>query len=331
MQNFILADGRWRGAHGIGRFSHEVLSRLTLTDILSSGPSPLSLQNFIWQAHYLRKHKTQYKVFFNPGYNPPLFSAISYIFTIHDLIHLVTPGKSAYIKKMYYETLVKPATKKAFKILTVSEYSKKEIIEWCNLPEEKIVVVGNAVSAEFSPVGQKFNPGYPYFLHVGNTKFHKNVLRLIEAFAIAKIDPAIRLILTGHTTTELELCIKKFNLEHRIVFQPDLTDEQLAKYYRGAQAFILPSLYEGFGIPVIEAMSCGTPVIASHTTSLPEVAGDAALFIDPYRIESIAEAMEKISDDSLRKDLIAKGLEQCKLFSWDKTAEKVQLVLNEAF
>jgi glycosyltransferase involved in cell wall biosynthesis len=330
MQNIILADGRWHGMHGIGRFSHEILSRLQHCDILKTGPRPLSVTNLFWQPYFLRKNN-QYRVFFNPGFNPILFSPIPYVLAIHDLIHLQFPGKFARLKKYYYEYLIKPSAKKAFRIVTVSEYSKQQLMQWANIPAEKIIVVGTGVNQIFKVEGEKHQPGYPYLLHVSNTKSHKNVGRLIEAFARAKIDSNMHLILTGNRTVELDSIINKYRLHERIIFSKSLSDEVLAKYYRGAEALILPSLYEGFGIPVIEAMACGTPVIVSNTTSLPEVAGDAAIYIDPYNIESITHAIEKIIDDaSLRTDLNKKGLERVKLFSWEKTAEIVQKVLDEA-
>jgi glycosyltransferase involved in cell wall biosynthesis len=330
MQNTILADGRWQGVHGIGRFSHEVLSRLQHCDILNSGPNPLSLKNLFWQPYALRKHKNHYNVFFSPGFNPILFSSIPYVFTIHDLIHLHIPGKAALIKKFYYELLTKPSAKKAFNIITVSEYSKNQIIEWANISEKNITVVSSGISHHFKPDGIKHQPGYPYLLHVGNTKPHKNVTRLVEAFAIANIATDLKLILTGNPTPELEDVIKKYRLQNRVIFVHSLSDEKLAEYYRGAHTFILPSLYEGFGLPPIEAMACGTPVVAANTTSLPEVVGDAAVLVNPYQTEAIAEGIEKLADESLRNQLISKGFMQSKRFSWEKTAERVQQVLDQA-
>jgi len=329
MQKLILADGRWFGTHGIGRFAHEVLSRLKKTEILTSGPPPLSVNNLAWQARYLYKNKARYKVFFNPGYNPILLSSIPYVLTIHDLIHLFAPGSTSLAKKMYYKFLMKPSAKNAYKILTVSEYSKKNIIEWANIPERNIVVVGNGISHQFNIEGATRQPGYPYLLHVGNNKPHKNLARLIQAFAVANIDPSLRLILTSALTNDAEALVKKYHLENRIIIHCNISDEKLAEYYRGATAFLFPSLYEGFGIPVIEAMSCGTPTLVSNVTSLPEIAGDAAVLVDPNSIESITQGIEKIVlDTTLRENLIRNGLERVKLFSWDKTAAKVQLVLN---
>jgi glycosyltransferase involved in cell wall biosynthesis len=330
-EHYILADGRWNGAHGIGRFSNEIIARLKNSDIQTHGPKPLSLKNLYWQPYYLQKVRTKYKVYFNPGFNPILFSPIPYVFTICDLIHLQLPGSAKYLKQAYYQALVKPAARRAYKVLTISEYSKQCIIEWSGLTENHIINVGCGISSHLTPQGEKHNPGYPYFLHVGNTtKPHKNVARLLQAFAAAKIDNEIRLILTGSNNSELSEIIKNLSLEKRIIFSGTIEDSALPAYYRGALALLFPSLYEGFGLPPLEAMACGTPALTSKTSSLPEVTGDAAILVCPTEIDAIADGIEKILIEDTRQSLIIKGLKQASLFSWDKTAAKVQTILNAA-
>lgn len=328
--NFILADGRWSGPHGIGRFSTEVISRLQHTDVITNGPKPLSLKNLFWLPNELRKRKNAYKVFFSPGFNPVAISPLPYVFTICDLIHLHFPGAHKLAKKMYYEFFIKPRAKRANKIITISEYSKNSIIEWAGIPEENVINVSCGVSSHLSPEGIKHSPGYPYLLHIGNMKPHKNVERLIEAFATAKISEKIRLVLTGKLTPSVRATIAKHELDKRIVISDTLTETQLAEYYRGALAVVFPSLYEGFGLPPLEAMACGTAALTSNTTSLPEVVGDAALIVDPYSVSAIAYGIELIvQDEELRKNLITKGFERAKLFTWENTANKVQQALNE--
>lgn len=327
--NFILADGRWSGANGIGRFSAEVLARLQHTHIISTGPAPLSMKNLAWLPYQLLKNRHQYKVYYSPGFNPVAYSPIPFVFTICDLIHLSFPGGGKLAKKIYYDYFIKLRAQRAAKILTISEFSKKTIMEWANIPEENIINVSCGVSDILIPHGTCHTPGYPYLLHVGNTKGHKNVVRLLQAFAAAKIDAGIHLVLTGERTVELANTIKENRLENRIVFSGKLSEEQLAEYYRGALAVVFPSLYEGFGLPPLEAMACGTPALASNATSLPEVTGDAAILVDPYSLESMTTGIENIIHDTvLRATLIAKGLERVKLFSWDKTASRIQNVLT---
>lgn len=329
-KNFILADGRWSGANGIGRFSTEVLARLQHTDIFTQGPKPLSVTNMAWLPYHLYQNRRNYRVYFNVGFNPVTYSSIPYVLTIYDLIHLYAPGSARVLKKIYYETLIKPTVRRAQYVLTISEYSKKTLMEWADIPEEKIVVVSCGISGDLVPEGVRHEPGYPYLLHVGNTKAHKNVARLLQAFAQARMDAGIRLVLTGQKTAELAEIIQRCRLENRIVFAGMLTEKQLAEYYRGALAVMFPSVYEGFGLPVLEAMACGVPALTSNVTSLPEVAGDAAVMVDPYDVGAMADGIERIVGDGvLRGALIEKGFAQVKLFSWDKTAERVQKVLEE--
>lgn len=326
-EKIILADGRWNGMHGIGRFSQEVLARLTHTEILISGPNPLSIQNLFWQSFQLIKHRDK-KIFFTPGFNPVIYSPIPFVITIHDLIHLKFPEESSWFKKIYYEFLIKPSLHRAKKIITASEYSKKTILEWVNIPAEKIIVAGNGVSHHFTTQGQKYSPGFSYFFYAGNTKPHKNIVRLIKAFARAKINSDIRLILTGEKTAEISALLQQTQLADRVIFCGKLSEELLANYYRGALALLFPSLYEGFGLPVVEAMACGTPVLTSNVTSLPEIAGSAALLVDPYNVENISLGIEQMAqDENLRNTFIAKGLERAKLFSWDNTTRKIQEAL----
>jgi glycosyltransferase involved in cell wall biosynthesis len=328
----ILADGRWQGAHGIGRFSTEVLTRLHNTHILKGGPAPLSAQNLLWQAYHLRQVQKHYSVFFTPGFNPVSFSALPFVMTIHDLIHLHTPGKWKILKKSYYETLIKPAIKKAFGIITISHYSKNAILNWAPIASEKISVIHPGISKNLTPHGAAWKPGYPYLLHVGNiTKSHKNVERLIQAFQNANIERNIKLILTGKPYAELLALIQKNKLVDRIVFSGALTEDVLAEYYRGALALVFPSLHEGFGLPPLEAMACGIPALTSNVTAIPEATGDAALLIEPMDIDAIRIGIEKITQDAvLRQQLITRGLKHVKLFNWDNTAAEIQTLLNSA-
>ena len=327
-ENFILADARWYGPCGIGRFAFEILNQLNHTDLLTHGPHPLSFKNLFWQSYLLSK-KSSYKIFFTPGFNPQLKSPIPFVFTIHDLIHLHFPGKGAWQKKIFYDLFIKKGLKTAYKIITVSDYSKQEILNWANIPAEKIVVVNNGVSKVFTAEGLRYQPGFPYLLHVGNTKEHKNIARLIKAFACAKIDQNIRLIFISKITEDLAKLIQENKLTSRIIFSSTLSEQELAALYRGAMGLTFPSLYEGFGLPVVEAMACGIPVLTSNTSALPEVASDAALLIDPFDVEAISHGIEQLVNDSqLRKNLIAKGFNRVQFFSWIKTMQKIQSVLN---
>jgi glycosyltransferase involved in cell wall biosynthesis len=297
---------------------------------VSEGPNPLSLKNLAWQS-WLLTHKQHHRIYFSPGFNPVLRSSIPFVFTIHDLIHLHVPGKARIGKKIYYEMFIKPAAKKAAKILTVSDFSRRDILEWSGLPPEQVVVAGNGISSVFTPDGVKYEPGFPYLLHVGNTKDHKNVGRLVEAFAQANIDKNIRLLCTGNLNGQILKIIRKRGLENRVISHTNLSEQQLSSYYRGALGVTFPSLFEGFGLPVLEGMASGVPVLTSDTTALPEVAGDAAILVDPHQVDAIAYGIEKLANDTaLRTRLVEKGLGRARLFSWDETALRIQQILDSS-
>lgn len=325
----ILADGRWNGPHGIGRFSMEVLQRLQRTDIMTHGPRPLSLQNLWWNPYALIKQR-HYHVFFNPGFNPLLFSPIPFVFTLCDLTHLQYPGRYPQLKKMYYETLIKPAIKRAHRVCTISHFSRQEIIAWSGVSDDRVINVSCGISPQLTPEGTRYITHYPYLLHVGNhEKPHKNIPRLIQAFAAAKIDPAIRLVFTGASSPELQHILHEQRLTERVIFQGMVSESDLAALYRGALAVVFPSLCEGFGLPPLEAMACGTPVVVANAASLPEVCGDAAVYVEPLRMESIAHGIERIVEDStLRQTLITAGRIQSRRFTWDNTATHVQQLLD---
>lgn len=327
MSNNILVDGRWQGSHGIGRFSSEVLNRLTGVTILREGPPPLSMRNLFWQSVYLMKNRS-FRLFYTPGFNPPLISPLPFVFTIHDLIHLQFGQTAKMAKRLFYNTVIKRGAHQAAHIITVSQYSKQAIMDWAGLPAEKITVVDSGISPIFSVHGTKHDPGYPYLLHVANNKPHKNASRLIEAFGTAKLDTGIKLICTYPFTSSIMEIIRRHRLESRVLSCHNLTEQQLAAYYRGALGVAFPSLLEGFGLPVLEGMASDVPVLTSNITSLPEIAGDAAILVDPYDVAAIANGLETlVLDTTLRGSLIARGHERIKLYSWEKTALKVQEAL----
>lgn len=323
----ILSDGRWRGLHGIGRFASEVLGRLPAHALLENGPRPLSPLDPAWlTCHVLTRRPG---VFFSPGFNPPPICPFPCVFTIHDLIHVEDPVATI-AKRLYYALVLRPAARRAFRVLSVSEYSRRCILEWSGLPEERVVNVGNGVGPPFQPEGARYEPGFPYALYVGNSRPHKNLPRLLSAFRDLEC-PELRLLLTGRATPAVAAEIRRLRLERRTRFLGTLSDDELAAVYRGALFVVLPSLMEGFGLPALEAMACGTPVIVSNRTALPEVAGDAGLLVDPLDAGSMKRAMEKVLGDAdLRAAMRAAGLRRVGLFSWHGVAARVRSVLEAA-
>jgi len=325
----LLVDHRWIGPHGIGRFAREIIARLPDARRLKSSRGPLHPLNPFEIAAILKRDKPD--VYFTPGFNPPRSSPVPFVFCVHDLIHLKCREESSWFKRLYYDRIVKPAGFRAAGVLTVSEYSRMEILNWSGWPAERVQVVGNGIGAAFTPIGPAFEPGFPYILHVGNHKPHKNIDRLMQALARCPIDLGIKLMFVSRPDVREHQRLMALGLGRRIVYAGDVEDEFLAQLYRGALATVLPSLYEGFGLPALEAMACASPVVCSSTTSLPEVAGTAAIFVDPADVESISTGLKRAIDDvPLRRTLREAGPAQARQFSWDTTASRVFQTLRQA-
>jgi glycosyltransferase involved in cell wall biosynthesis len=325
----ILYDARWIGNHGIGRFARE-LQKL-LPDLVGYQVrrrpwhplDPVLLGAMLWRE--------KPGLFFSPGYNSPVGWPKPFVFTLHDLNHLCVQDNSNALKRAYYKYIIRPACHRAAFVLTVSEYSKRQIAAWAGVKEAKIINVSNGVGLPFTATGPKYEPGYPYLLYVGSRKPHKNLPRLLEAYALSGIRRDVRLVLSGNLDQQMSGQIERLGLSGSVVFIDLEADRNLSDVYRGALAFVFPSLYEGFGLPPLEAMACGVPVLTSNVCSLPEVVGDAGVLVDPLDVEAIAGGILRLVQDSnLRADLRAEGLLRAKEFSWSTTACRIREALKMA-
>jgi len=324
-----LYDARWIGNHGIGRFAGELLKLIPGLTALRERRQPWHPLDPAFLGATLWHKNPQ--LFFSPGYNPPLGWPKPFVFTLHDLNHLCVPENSNAAKRAYYRYIIRPACHRAAFVLTVSQYSKREIAAWAKLSEDKIVNVGCGVGVPFTPLGRKYDPGYPYLLYVGSHKPHKNLARLLKAFAISRIANDVRLVMTGKPSPFLQPIVDNLHLQERVAFVDSSKNEELACIYRGALALVFPSLYEGFGLPPLEAMACGIPVITSNICSLPEVVGDAGILVNPRDLEALADALRQVVEDSgLRAELRRKGLLRAREFTWEQTAEKTKMVIQMA-
>ncbi len=325
-------DSRWIGEHGIGRFAQEIRRRLPPVTHDITGHDPVSAKGLLeleLKAMLLGLAQKQ-QIFFSPSYTPPVTWRGPMVFTIHDLIHLDVVEEQSRFKTLYYRYVVRPAVLRAHRVLTVSEYSRQRILQWSGVAPEKVVVVGNGVDPAFSPDGPKYMPGFPYMFYVRNGKPHKNVARLLEAFAQMDV-PGVRLLLSGKADNDIRHLALHLGIDDRVVFSGRIPEEDLPSYYRGAAVVTMPSLYEGFGLPALEGMACGVPVVVSNTTSLPEVVGDAGLLVDPCDPGSIAAGLTRaLTDESLRSTLRERGLERAQLFNWDDVAARVRQELDLA-
>ena len=307
-----------------------------------------------WDQVLLPAHLKNDKVdvFLSPYIKAPFFSPCPYITTIHDLLFLSTPDYTGWKYKLYNETFKifgRVISKRAKAIITDSEYSKKDIIKIFGVDEEKIHAIPLGISSEYKPIKDVssiervkniYNIRGRYILYVGNFKPHKNIKRLIEAFAEATLHllpplqkggeggfPDFKLVLGGKRdkfVPLLEKLAESLAMRDKVIFTDFIKDEDLPYLYSGAEVFIYPSLYEGFGLPVLEAMACGTPVICSNTTSLPEVVGDSGILINPEDVKNISSAIiTLLKADKLREDLRKKGLERAKEFTVEKYSLKI--------
>jgi glycosyltransferase involved in cell wall biosynthesis len=328
----ILYDRRWEGMHGIGRISYAVNRFLKNRTGLELSYIKKEKVKFVTDPFYLSMEISRHHpdLFFTPGFNPPFFSSAPFVFTICDLIPLFVPELWKARKAFYYNSVVRWAGRKASGILTISEYSREEIIAWGNFPPDKVHSVYLAAGKAFDPVGSVYENPKPYYLYVGNHSPHKNVRRLLQAFTQSGLSREFDLLLAGMPEGFWSSTIRELGMEDSIKQLGFIPDRDLPSLYRGAFCFVFPSLYEGFGLPPLEAMACGTPVVVSNAASLPEVAGKAGIYVDPVDVESIADGLIQMGDSSLRNEMAGKGLKQSEKFSWEKTTERIWRVLQNA-
>jgi glycosyltransferase involved in cell wall biosynthesis len=276
---------------------------------------------------------------------PPLIHCRSVV-TIHDCIHLMfpqyLPGRLAYA---YAKAQLWTAAHRSDRVLTVSETSKLDILRRFRVPADKVTVVYNAIDErlarppaeeDFERVRARYQLKDPFALYVGNIKPHKNLERLIEAFHELRQESAfetLKLVIIGDEITKylgLRRAVHRHKLHKHVRFFGFVPLETLSVLYRLASVFVFPSLYEGFGLPPLEAMYFGTPVVTSNVSSLPEVVGDAALLVDPYSSTSIADGMRRaLTDESLRASLREKGMARAREFSWEHSVQHIRDVYGE--
>lgn len=324
----VFYDPRWLGQHGIGRFAAEVTARLPQAIPLQIHGKRLAPWDPVMLSLALTGKDSG--IYFSPGFNPPLRSPIPFSFTVHDLIHLQVPEESSALRRLFYRSVVLPATRRAHTVFTVSEFTKERILEWSGIPTDRVTVVGNGRSPAFTPEGPRHSPGRPYFLHVGRRVAHKNIPRLLQAFRDSRTGREACLLFTGEKDEATAKCIDGLGMHDSVRFTGPLSDEALAAVYRGAVALLFPSLYEGFGLPIIEAMACGTPVLTSNVTAMPEVTGaHAAVLVAPSNTDEISHSIDQLAhDECLRNHLIAAGLARSADFSWDKTTRNISARLT---
>jgi len=273
------------------------------------------------------------------SFNSPILYFRPSVVTIHDLTISFYPGRkmTGVHHRLGYNLTIKTAVKRAKKVIAVSANTKKDIIEALGVSDDSIEVVYNGINThEYSSVSdqdakkarERYDLKNPYFLYIGVWRDHKNMPRMLKAYAEAlKKGLDVDMVIAGREDPvyrEVRDTIVAENLQKRVRILGFVEDEQLAALYHDARAYVLPSLYEGFGLQILESMAAGIPVISSNVSSMPEIAGkEGALFFKPTSIESMTQAMIDINaDDSLRKKLISYGKTRVQEFSWEKMGKE---------
>lgn len=352
---------------GIGRYTFELIRNLAKLDsesefvVFLNSPEFEKFQapakNFrkveVDAQHYSLAEQTNFLKILNnqkldlmhfTHFNSPLFYRGKFVTTIHDLTLSFFPGKkmNSFWHRWAYELVLGRGVKRARKIISVSENTKKDLQKLLKTPADKIKVIWNGVGREFissastelsrKQLEKDFGIKKSYLLYTGVWRDHKNILGMLEA--VAKLSPSSKeekwngeLAITGKANpvyaSEIFAKIRELNLEKTVIFTGLVSDADLLKLYQNARVFVFPSFYEGFGLPPLEAMGCGIPVVASNSSSIPEICGEGnAEFFDPHRVDEMSSAIWKVwKDEGVRKRLIENGLRRVDDFSWRRMGE----------
>ena len=304
--------------------------------------------SFAEQTKFLLKlNKEKLDVVHFPHFNVPIFYRRPYVVTIHDLTLNFFPGQkmTKFYHRFAYNLTIKNATKRAKKIIAISKNTKNDLIEILDIDPKKIEIVYNGIderfvfiqdASKFKKTLKKYKISKQFLLYTGVWRNHKNLPRLLKAFKTLREEKNLdlQLVITGKEDPhypEVKKTVKKLNLKEDIIFPGLVDDKELIHLYNAAFIFVFPSLYEGFGLPPLESMSCGTPVVASEISSIPEVCGEEnAIYFDPYSATDIAEKIYSLYINSSKQaELVEKGVRHSSKFSWKTTAEQsFKIIIN---
>ena len=355
---------------GIGRFTFEIVSRMVenhpeddfifffdrpfdpkyifaknVTPVVLFPPTRHPFLIVSWFEWSVRRALKKYKadVFFSPDGFLSLNSGVNSVIVTHDLAYKHPFGKVNFTIQQFYKIFTPKYLAKAKRIITVSEFTKKDILHFFPFTQDKISVVYNSCNEKYQPISEtekeairlKYAVGKPYFVYVGAVHPRKNVHRLIAAFDLfkQKTGSDFKLLIVGNFAWKTAEVLTAY---HQATYQKDiqllgyLPEEALPKVIGAAFAMIYVSLFEGFGLPIVEAMNCDVPTITSNIASMPEVGGDAVLLVDPHSIEDIALKMKRlVEDNDLYQNLVENGRQQKNKFNWTHSSEQVYQILKE--
>jgi glycosyltransferase involved in cell wall biosynthesis len=366
---FVILDARTATDHfpGIGRYVVNLASalsriapearvsllhdptatatRLTLPDLprVTCSISPFSIRQQ-WNVPRLLR-QAQATLYHSPYYLMPYQPGVPTILTCYDLIPFIYPQYFSLSQRLIYHLAHILALGTARRVVAISRATQTDLTHFFRLDPQRVTVTPLAADTNYVPcqegqiaaVRNKYVLPEKYVLYMGSNKPHKNLGRLIEAWKTANIKFQtlnFKLVVAGHWDNrypEAQQHVEKLGLNDRVIFIGPVQEADLPPLYSGAELFVFPSLYEGFGLPVLEAMACGTPVVCSNTSSMPEVAGDAAILVNPLDVGALAEAIGRtLANKDLRQNMREKGLAQAAKFSWERAARETLAVYDRA-
>lgn len=329
------------------KFDSKFIFGSNVTPVILNPPARHPVLFYIWNEVSVRRALKKYNadLYFSPDGYLSLKSKVPQVNVIHDINFEHNPNDVPKAIGNYLRKYFPRFARKAEHVITVSDYSKQDICETYQIPKEKVSAIWNAASTVFHTVSEdqkmevrkEYTKGKPYFLYVGALHPRKNLSRLIPAFEKFKkenSDDTHQLLIVGEALFSNSFAGVKISeeLKQNIHFTGHLSLEKLSLVTASADVFTFVPYFEGFGIPLVEAMQCGTPILSGNLTSLPEVGGDAVLYCDPMNIDDIASKLSMIANnDELKRELAQKGIKRSQLFSWDESAEKVwEILINVA-
>jgi glycosyltransferase involved in cell wall biosynthesis len=326
-------DGRWPEGTGIGRLvdlyvgmkpASVALHKLDVQGRIGSPFSPLAVTRALARAHV----PAGPSLFWNPGFVPPSSRSMKSVVTVHDLTHRHYYSRA---HRVYYDVFLRPLYRRCDRIICISEHARSEFLEWSGMDESRVSMVPNAIDPDFAAQSHALQASKPFIFYAGNRRVFKNVPMMVRAFVASGLPrEGFELVLTGAPDDALIQIVRDAGVENCLQFRGFLTDAQIVAHYKSASCLAYLSKYEGFGLPILEAWQCETPALLANATSLPEVGGDAALYVDPDDMEQIAQGMRTLClDQAARAELVERGRQRLRLYDLRRSATQLWNIVEE--